>query len=37
MVNGKANPADIVSKHWGYPQIGQLPQAIVGDDKYKPS
>jgi hypothetical protein len=28
-INGKNNPADIVSKHWSYPQIWHRLQAIL--------
>jgi hypothetical protein len=28
-IDGKANPADIVSKHWGYQQIWHLLQAVL--------
>jgi hypothetical protein len=28
-IDGKANPADIVSKHWGYQQIWHLLQALL--------
>jgi hypothetical protein len=28
-IDGKANPADIVSKHWGYQQIWHLLQPIL--------
>jgi hypothetical protein len=28
-IDGKNNPADIVSKHWSYPQIWHLLQPIL--------
>jgi hypothetical protein len=28
-IDGKANPADIVSKHWGYPQVWHLLKPIL--------
>lgn len=28
-INGKKNPADIVSKHWAYPQVWHLLQPIL--------
>jgi hypothetical protein len=29
-IDGKDNPADIVSKHWSYPQVWHLLKAILG-------
>jgi hypothetical protein len=28
-IDGKSNPADIVSKHWSYPQVWHLLQPIL--------
>jgi hypothetical protein len=28
-INGKHNPADIVSKHWGYQQVWQLLKPLL--------
>jgi hypothetical protein len=28
-INGEDNPADILSKHWGYQQVGSLIQALL--------
>jgi hypothetical protein len=35
-IDGKSNPADIVSKHWAYPQVWHMLQPILfysGDNK----
>jgi hypothetical protein len=35
-IDGKSNPADIVSKHWAYPQVWHMLQPILffsGDTK----
>jgi hypothetical protein len=28
-IDGKLNPADIVSMHWSYPQIWHLPKPLL--------
>jgi hypothetical protein len=36
-IDGKSNPADIVSKHWAYPQVWHMLQPILfcsGDNKH---